>query len=98
MYICTRVNLQDMYFEHVNAHNKILTVCIIFLVVSHELGNVSNSSTKPYVFALTCSICTLGQIYICMLKYIDVYKCACKWGLCCTAMHIYTIFKLHYYP
>jgi hypothetical protein len=46
MYICTRVNLQDMYFEHVNAQNKILTVCIIFLVVSHELGNVSNSSTK----------------------------------------------------
>ena len=46
MYICTRVNLQDMYFEHVNAQNKILTVCSIFLVVSHELGNVSNSSTK----------------------------------------------------
>ena len=46
MYICTRVNLQDMYFEHVNAQNKILTVCIIFLVVSHELGNVSNNSTK----------------------------------------------------
>ena len=46
MYICTRVNLQDMYFEHVNAQNKILTVCICFLVVSHELDNVSNSSTK----------------------------------------------------
>jgi hypothetical protein len=46
MYICTRVNLQDMYFEHVNAQNKILTVCSIFLVVSHELGNVSNSPTK----------------------------------------------------
>ena len=42
----TRVNLHGMYFEHVNAQNKILTVCIIFLVVSHELGNVSNSSTK----------------------------------------------------
>ena len=26
MYICTRVNLQDMYFEHVNAQNKILSV------------------------------------------------------------------------
>jgi hypothetical protein len=46
MYNCTRVNLQDMYFEHVNAQNKILIVCIIFLVVSHELCNVSNSSTK----------------------------------------------------
>jgi hypothetical protein len=37
MYICTRVNLQDMYFEHVNAQRKILTVCIFFLVDSHEL-------------------------------------------------------------
>ena len=50
MYICIRVNLQDMYFEHVNAQNKILTVCIFFLVDSHELGNVSNSSTKVVHF------------------------------------------------
>ena len=49
MYICTRVNLQDMYFEHVNAQNKTLSVNF-FLVVSHELGNVSNSSTKVVHF------------------------------------------------
>ena len=36
MYICTRVNLHGMHFEHVNAQNKILTVCIFFyVVVSH---------------------------------------------------------------
>jgi hypothetical protein len=33
MYICTRVNLQDMYFEHVNAQNKILRAYVVQLCI-----------------------------------------------------------------